>query len=52
MATKKQLTTFDGRILLSHRLCTRIPGILYSADKGGNEIDHIYLLEDKARPPT
>ncbi len=47
--TKKQLTTSTVE---SYYPVDYVPGmtaILYNADKGGNEIDHLYLLEDNGK---
>ena len=44
--SKKQITSSDKE---SYFAVDYVPGtnqILYSADKGGNEIDHIYLLQE------
>ena len=47
--TKKQLTTSTVE---SYYPIDYVPGtnaLLYNADKGGNEIDHLYLLEDNGK---
>ena len=45
--TKKQLTHSTVESLFSVDYIPGMSGILYNADKGGNEIDHLYLLDEK-----
>lgn len=44
--TKTQRTHSDKESLFSIDFVPGTDLVLYSADKGGNEIDHIYLLEE------
>ncbi len=44
--TKKQITYSDKESFFAVDYVPQTGQILYSADKGGNEIDHIYLLKD------
>jgi dipeptidyl aminopeptidase/acylaminoacyl peptidase len=47
--SKKQLTNSTVETFYGIDYIPGFPGLLYSADKGGNEISHIYLLEDNGR---
>ncbi|WP_029033670.1 S9 family peptidase [Salinimicrobium terrae] len=44
--TKKQITNSEDDSFFAIDYVPGTEDILYSADKGGNEIDHIYLLSD------
>ncbi len=44
--TKKQITFSDKESFFALDYVPQTGQILYSADKGGNEVDHIYLLKD------
>ena len=44
--TKKQITHSKDDSFFAQDYVPQTGEILYSADKGGNEIDHIYLLQD------
>lgn len=46
---KKQLTNSAVESFFGIDYVPGFPGLLYAADKGGNEIDHIYLLEDNGK---
>ena len=47
--TKKPVTTSTEDSYFAVDYVPNSTSILYSADKGGNEIDHIYLLEDDGK---
>ena len=45
-ATRKQITASETESFFAVDYVSGTGQILYSADKGGNEIDHIYLLQE------
>jgi Tol biopolymer transport system component len=47
--TRRQLTTSAIESFYATDYVPGFPGILYAADKGGNEISHIYLLEENGK---
>jgi dipeptidyl aminopeptidase/acylaminoacyl peptidase len=47
--TKKQLTNSTLESCYPIDYVPGMPALLYRADKGGNEINHIYLLEDNGK---
>src|SRR6187551_813630 len=47
--SKKQLTNSSVESFYGIDYVPGFPGLLYSADKGGNEISHIYLMEDNGK---
>jgi dipeptidyl aminopeptidase/acylaminoacyl peptidase len=47
--TKRPLTTSDKESIFTVDYVPGFAGFLYSADQGGNEINHIYLVEDNGK---
>ena len=47
--SKKQLTNSSVESYFGIDYVPGFPGLLYSADKGGNEISHIYLMEENGK---
>jgi dipeptidyl aminopeptidase/acylaminoacyl peptidase len=47
--SKKAMTNSTVESFFGIDYVPGFPGLLYSADKGGNEISHIYLLEDNGK---